>query len=535
MIVSACQKHTFQDHFFHQPLCENQTLLRKICNIAFNILTLGIPLAIYHVIKCCFPKSFQQIKNENGLQETAFKNVTLNKHNSPDNKDPVKQMILVKTTTENNDENGLQETSVNNVTLNKQNPPENHDPVKEMILLKTTTENNEIQKLTHEGKIQEAWKLYVESNLKDRYGEHAIEFSTRLKTWSSLPPEELISAIVDEWKDQEAVRTNVTIELIRDCALAYSSFRQKCLTENKLWDYFNAYPEYVADIAKKNVDFAYKIMSTTRGTAILDDRYRFEIFYGGYDQILSQIQTDKMTDEQMKYITAYLLRYRTVITDEDFARIKELAKKIKSRSQVNQNHEAMINFVIGKLSLQGIYKKGENLLQNFTDMSLGDIFHLSATNISECEINDRLAALDLDEEIEKAVQYLLFIPKNAPSYTQSRMALGHIWSEQGEFIEAGKCFLEAALITTTKDLLPKDVQENRRETLFLAASSLLMKATINNNEKLVMRLKDEDKNEGLFRALSPMDCDELASNTEKFLEILREEYKNHPDFVEILA
>ncbi|MBA3956847.1 MAG: hypothetical protein H0X51_00420 [Parachlamydiaceae bacterium] len=40
------------NHLFLQPLCHKQALLRKIGNVVFHILTLGIPLAIYRVISC---------------------------------------------------------------------------------------------------------------------------------------------------------------------------------------------------------------------------------------------------------------------------------------------------------------------------------------------------------------------------------------------------------------------------------------------------------------------------------------------------
>lgn len=36
-------------HLFSHPLCENQSLLKRIANVVFHVLTLGIPLAVYHV------------------------------------------------------------------------------------------------------------------------------------------------------------------------------------------------------------------------------------------------------------------------------------------------------------------------------------------------------------------------------------------------------------------------------------------------------------------------------------------------------
>lgn len=39
------------------PLCKEQSRLRRIANVAFHVLTLGIPLAIRHIIPCCFKAS----------------------------------------------------------------------------------------------------------------------------------------------------------------------------------------------------------------------------------------------------------------------------------------------------------------------------------------------------------------------------------------------------------------------------------------------------------------------------------------------
>lgn len=40
------------NHLFDQPLCERQSLLNRIMNVVFHLLTLGIPLAIYRIISC---------------------------------------------------------------------------------------------------------------------------------------------------------------------------------------------------------------------------------------------------------------------------------------------------------------------------------------------------------------------------------------------------------------------------------------------------------------------------------------------------
>lgn len=48
--------HSTTDHLFQPFDCKTIALVKKIAIIAFHILTLGIPLAIYNVIRCCFPK-----------------------------------------------------------------------------------------------------------------------------------------------------------------------------------------------------------------------------------------------------------------------------------------------------------------------------------------------------------------------------------------------------------------------------------------------------------------------------------------------
>lgn len=67
------------NHLFQHPLCENQTLLQKIANLAFHILTLGIPLAIYHVVAWVrAPKSVEETEHVN-LQNAGLDSVKKNR------------------------------------------------------------------------------------------------------------------------------------------------------------------------------------------------------------------------------------------------------------------------------------------------------------------------------------------------------------------------------------------------------------------------------------------------------------------------
>mgnify|MGYP000249270747 CR=1 FL=1 len=43
-------------HHFFNPLCKDQSLLKRVAHVAFHVLTLGIPLALYHIISYCHRK-----------------------------------------------------------------------------------------------------------------------------------------------------------------------------------------------------------------------------------------------------------------------------------------------------------------------------------------------------------------------------------------------------------------------------------------------------------------------------------------------
>lgn len=70
-------------HLFSQPLCEDQSLLKRIVNVAFHVLTLGIPLAIYHTFSCCYAKGVSKLEDGN-LQTTAINSVRQGNKDTPD-------------------------------------------------------------------------------------------------------------------------------------------------------------------------------------------------------------------------------------------------------------------------------------------------------------------------------------------------------------------------------------------------------------------------------------------------------------------
>ncbi len=70
--ISSCNH---SNYLFSHPFCWDQTLLKKILNIAFHVLTFGIPLAIYHVISCYFPKTFVHDDCKYDLLQASFDSV----------------------------------------------------------------------------------------------------------------------------------------------------------------------------------------------------------------------------------------------------------------------------------------------------------------------------------------------------------------------------------------------------------------------------------------------------------------------------
>lgn len=72
--VSNCNHSV---HLFDNPLCENQSLLVKIANVVFHVLTFGIPLAIYHVFSCCFCRTSVPQHSED-LQEISVNSILQN-------------------------------------------------------------------------------------------------------------------------------------------------------------------------------------------------------------------------------------------------------------------------------------------------------------------------------------------------------------------------------------------------------------------------------------------------------------------------
>jgi hypothetical protein len=81
-IIDASLPCTHSNHLFSHPLCEKQSSLRRIANVAFHILTLGIPLAVYRIVVWYSARRASHVETVN-LQDTSIKSVQENKGIKP--------------------------------------------------------------------------------------------------------------------------------------------------------------------------------------------------------------------------------------------------------------------------------------------------------------------------------------------------------------------------------------------------------------------------------------------------------------------
>lgn len=55
--ISSCFHN---NHLFEKPLCDALPTVQKVINVFFHVLTLGLPLAIYHIVACILPRKGSQ-------------------------------------------------------------------------------------------------------------------------------------------------------------------------------------------------------------------------------------------------------------------------------------------------------------------------------------------------------------------------------------------------------------------------------------------------------------------------------------------
>ena len=250
------------------------------------------------------------------------------------------------------------------------------------------------------------------------------------------------------------------------------------------------------------------------------DKYRFELFNAAYPEILTSLQNGSISDEQIKYLGAYLLRYREVVLHEDFDKVKVVADAVKKRENCDPDLIKLVEFVVAKLSLQGIYKKGENLLQCFDAEHLNEFFRISHTDSEQNEIAQKFIDLKLEEHLEIGLQYLSLIPKGTPNYAHANMLLGNLWMEQDEPIEAGIHFLKACHDEAFEE-----------EALLLASANLLVRVNNPNAQAQYIARREQ----GPFLPLNIGDCKSFAANRGLFFTTLRDQYQDHQELLDLCS
>ena len=62
-------------------------------------------------------------------------------------------------------------------------------------------------------------------------------------------------------REETPAVSNMPMNLIRDCASEYASCWKLCLESDHWWEFLNIFPEYIADIAQKQPDFAFQLLT----------------------------------------------------------------------------------------------------------------------------------------------------------------------------------------------------------------------------------------------------------------------------------
>jgi len=385
-------------------------------------------------------------------------------------------------------------------------------------LIKTpqqTKDYQSMQTLVEEDQTNEAWTHYFKTCYVERHGKTSPqekEHSSYLANgeWVHLPPESLLTAIVDHWlsKGEDALN-HVCAEFIRDCALQYTDFRMKCLTDDRLWECFKGYPEYIADISAAHPAFGLGVMISKRGASLIGDDYRIGIFRSSYQELISKIQENNLQEEEIKFFAHFLISYQLIIHKKDFEKVKlinEALLKQMNRYEKNSDEYAtydiytsLLDLVVGKLAFQGIYEaEGHSVRFLPVDSDLiNDIF----TRKWSEELAHRIATTVVETDIRKGIFYLSLVPEASVHYVDAQMTLGNIWMDLDNFFEASQCFLQVAKLK----------HESSADALQLAVMSSL--AMVKEGNDWVYALREDDTLLAAggkeVRTLNPEECKSL--------------------------
>lgn len=348
-------------------------------------------------------------------------------------------------------------------------------------------------------RVDRAWQVYQDGTFKAKKGhprdkqllataapeKRPREFPVDHGDWVYLPPEPLLHAKVNQWIAEETTITDcICPDFIRDCAIQYEGFCDRCWKEDQLWSCFAGHQEYIADIANARSQFGLHVMISHRGVDI-SDHHRMEIFRSSHKTLLARIESNMLDAEQMKYFALFLLNHTSAIDQSDFDKICEISKALKQKSILSpdsdyQNGSFLMDLVEGKLSFQGIYggKGGQRIFPPIaTDLVLGDI-----TNDWITEISHNISSTDVEETIRKGLFYLSVIPQSSLCYSDAQLALGNLWMDLENFSEAGQCFLRVVDLKN----------ESETEAFLLASTCLLAEMKEGDNWVLILRDKMAD-------------------------------------------
>ncbi len=397
---------------------------------------------------------------------------------------------------------------------------------------------NEVERLASQGRTRESWELYCQINCWEEENVKSKRGNVHPINPRRLPPECLISAAVNDQglpeymrsrascKDLKIEQTRVPLGLIRDCAIAYPNFAHQCLNDDHIWQRLSLSPEYIADIGQGNERFAFNVLTTSKGKVISqggitsqggvvsEDTLRYDLFRAAAPRILKHIRAGSLMAEAIEYFTAHLIATTSIIPQEDF----ELVKQIASATKVNlPEYIELMNSIVRKLS--------ENLVLR---TRAGYVMEEGSSAVSDEKLIQTVQNLNLGQDPQTGFRYLTAIPPTAAAFMQAKIHVGHAWLNEGNHLEAGKCFLEAAQLGNKS--VP---MEHKREPLMLAASALLMKMGeglfVARDNKLLNHAhadsseerKSSDPNPSL---LCPTDAISFADNEQALAGALRNTY-----------
>lgn len=342
----------------------------------------------------------------------------------------------------------------------------------------------QMEDLVGEGKVNQAWTLYLKT---ERERPHRVA--------PSLPSENLILAVIDAKQDDLQALKALGGELLRDCSIEYKGVRNRSLIKDNLWEAcFRGYQEYIEDIAKQHPDFAMHVIISGRGSTIMRDVLRLQIFRLAYPEFLDAIKKAAINIRDIEALAKFFFGYHLVLEQEDFDHLIKLSRALKS---FDGEYLLWMDLVIGKFLYSNMALRGKGVPQ-IDDELVQDIFSKEWIDA----IARSVAMTEKESDVNNNIQFLLLIDKESPHYVYARMMLGNIHLDLEEYEEAGQYFLEVAEM---------DVQDAEDATK-LAAMSLLAK----NKEGDYVR---RDSNDAV-NCLRMKECDIKLSELKRILEPL---------------